>query len=424
MEVLRSSIRFLSRTMKRGGLAEPSLSKVDFAVIIDNRFPGFFSQISFLFSSGFLEPARTMVIAKEHKQSRTCLEEGAQKYGFALHFFRALAEIPSLPDGTIVFYPYNGQANYRVLQERHCIHIFIGHGDSNKIASVHPLLRAYDHVLLCGALARQRLFASGIFRKDDTESGRIIMLGDSVIGLDESQGFAPVVGGEVACVLWAPTWEGGLESGNYSSVAEDLTPKLILGLCEKLSLDRVWIDTHPNLGGRLPAYGQHLSRIVEKLASSGVRIQMPTRAEGSRVGRFLQSAIKRGLVEINQRPTAVKHAIVDVSAMETVMAARAIPSSVFWRDSAPIHASAAWWKLRRDHVVRKSNPASLGRLLERLEATETQASQYAFQLGCCSYETEGLSEKTHVQRAEWLVETVRSYRNERKLYLQTLAGAP
>jgi len=422
MEVLRSSMRFWSRTMKREGFRASLSGEVEFAVIVDNRFPDFFAQISFLFSSGFLAPARTAVIAKEHRQSRACLEEGARKYGFALCFFRALTDIPSLPGGTIVFYPYNGQANYRVLQERHCIHIFIGHGDSNKAASVHPLLRAYDHVLLCGTLAQQRLFASGIFREDSIEPGRMIMLGDTVIGSDEAQRFAPVAGEEAACVLWAPTWEGGIESANYSSVAEGLTPQFILGLCKKLNLERVWIDFHPNLGARRPAYGKHLSEIVEQLAANGLRLQIPARAEQLQVGQFLKNAIRRGLVEIDPRPAAVRHAVVDVSAMETLMAVRGIPSSVFWRESAPIHASAAWWKLRRDHVVRMNTPESAERVLEQVETPEARASQEAFNAGCCGYEDDELRGKTHERRAEWLVETVRCYRNERVAYLQTLAG--
>ena len=416
-------MRFLSHTVKSGGLRAPVSGEVEFAVIVDNRFPDFFAQISFLFSSGFLEPARTVVIAKEHRQSHACLKEGARKYGFALCFFKALADIPSLPEGTIVFYPYNGQANYRVLQERHCIHVFIGHGDSNKAASVHPLLRAYDHVLLCGTLAQQRLFASGIFREDSMESGRTIMLGDTVIGSDEARGFAPVAGDEAASVLWAPTWEGGIESANYSSVAEALTSQFILRLCEKLNLERVWIDVHPNLGARLPAYGQHLSRTIEQLAASGLRLQMPARAEQSQVRQFLKNAIRRRLVEIDQCPAAVKHAVVDVSAMETLMAARGIPSSVFWRETAPIHASAAWWKLRRDHVVRMSMPETAGRVIEQLDTPEAKASQEAFQADCIGYEDDDLGEKTHKQRAEWLIETVRCYRNDRVAYLKTLAGA-
>lgn len=409
-----------------GGLVKNRFNKefpglIDCAVILDNRFPDFFSQISFLFSSGFLDPATTIVIAKEHRQSRNCLITASQKYAFKLCFFSALSEIPSLPVGTVVFYPYNAQANFRVLQERHCIHVFIGHGDSNKAASIHPLLRAYDHVLLCGMLSRQRLFSSGIFHEDTIELGRTIMLGDSVIGSEEDSDFRLSSDDKATSVAWLPTWEGGMETVNYSSVAESLTFRFISALCDRLNLDCVWIDVHPNLGVRLPAYGKHLSDIIERLVACGLHIQMPLRTEQSHIVQFLKKPIRRGVVEIASSPSTVKHAIVDVSAMESLMAARGIPSTVLWRDSAPIHASRLWWELRKKQVVSLGVPESLDRVLEQFDSLDAENRQYAFQSACCNYEDDILKGMTHKQRFKWLFENLHRYNVERAMRLQSLS---
>lgn len=121
-------------------------------------------------------------------------------------------------DGTrAVLYPNNHSLNFRCLRYGGPVHIFIGHGESDKGSSSSNQLRAYDYALVAGEASKRRM--KGIRFFDTNE--RVIPVGRPQIdGADP-----PLVpdavrtwhGDEAPVVLYAPTWEGDRPSMAYGS---------------------------------------------------------------------------------------------------------------------------------------------------------------------------------------------------------------
>src|SRR5690606_6956186 len=126
--------------------------------------------------------------------------------------FMSPGDLDGLREQT-VFYLFNAQSNCRLVANRRLKHIFITHGESNKISSIKPITRIYDHVVMSGRLSLSRYYRSGLFDAHDYATRRLVMMGDTFIGRTwlGSVGRTPVL-------FYAPTWEGGLPAEDYSSL--------------------------------------------------------------------------------------------------------------------------------------------------------------------------------------------------------------
>lgn len=103
----------------------------------------------------------------------------------------------------VALYCANVGKNIHLLRVPTMKHVFIGHGDSDKAASVNPFTKAYDEVWVAGRAGRDRYAIAdvGIRDEDVVEVGRPQL--------------APIAAGQdapprdrIPTVLYAPTWEG------------------------------------------------------------------------------------------------------------------------------------------------------------------------------------------------------------------------
>ncbi|GAA1089785.1 CDP-glycerol glycerophosphotransferase family protein [Nocardiopsis metallicus] len=141
----------------------------------------------------------------------------------------------------VALYPANTGKNIHMLRNPVIKHVFIGHGDSDKIASINPYSKVYDEVWTAGRAGRDRydLARVGVRTDEIVEVGRP--------QLDEiSTDTAP---NSVRTVLYAPTWEGWTdEPGNTSLI--DAGPTLIRALLAAEPKVRVLYKPHPFTGMR------------------------------------------------------------------------------------------------------------------------------------------------------------------------------
>ncbi|MFI6283137.1 hypothetical protein ACIBCM_00010 [Streptomyces sp. NPDC051018] len=108
----------------------------------------------------------------------------------------------SLSTVRVALYPANVGKNIHILRAPTMKHVFIGHGDSDKLASVNPFSKVYDEVWTAGRAGRDRyaLADVGVRDEDIVEVGRPQL--------------APIRAGAgspkhpVPTILYAPTWEG------------------------------------------------------------------------------------------------------------------------------------------------------------------------------------------------------------------------
>ena len=199
----------------------------------------------------------------------------------------------------VALYAANVGKNIHLLRVPTIKHVFIGHGDSDKVASVNPFSKVYDEVWTAGRAGRDRyaLADVGVRDEDIVEVGRP--------QLAPIQPAAGVPTDRMPTVLYAPTWEGWDDApGNTSLMlaGENIVRRL-------LAADppvRVLYKPHPFTGTRSRAAAAAHERIVALLKSASERraadpaftrdtaAEAAARAELSRIEKELDALVDGG----------------------------------------------------------------------------------------------------------------------------------
>ncbi|NUO40619.1 MAG: hypothetical protein HOV82_01135, partial [Streptomyces sp.] len=214
-------------------------------------------------------------------------------------------------------------------------HVFIGHGDSDKLASVNPFSKVYDEVWTAGRAGRDRYAIADVGVRDDdiVEVGR-----PQLAPIQTWQG---VPDGRMPTVLYAPTWEGwDGNPGNTSLVlaGENIVKKLI----KADPPVRVLYKPHPFTGTVSKEAGAAHARItalVEKAAvaratdarfTADAAAQAQAKADLTRVeARIAQLSGSGG--DKGDEAEATRDGLVDVAKHEEIARLRAEWNDAYWR---------------------------------------------------------------------------------------------
>ncbi|WP_068758358.1 glycerophosphotransferase [Thermobifida cellulosilytica] len=172
----------------------------------------------------------------------------------------------------VCLYAANTGKNIHMLRNPKIKHVFIGHGDSDKIASVNPYSKVYDEVWTAGQAGRDRYRVAQVGVRDDeiVEVGRP-QLDPIRVGPTDNR---------VRTVLYAPTWEGWTDDpGNTSLMAAG--PTLIAKLLEVPGI-RVMYKPHPFTGIRDPRARAAHHRITALINEANQRAGYPSGTEEAR----------------------------------------------------------------------------------------------------------------------------------------------
>lgn len=168
----------------------------------------------------------------------------------------------------VVLYPANVGANIQTLRLHTARHVFIGHGDSDKSASVNPFTRVYDEVWTAGQAGADRYARAGTGVRQE----QIVQVGRPQLGaVGRGPRRAP---GSVRTVLYAPTWEGWTEDpGNTSLLSTgELLVRRLLAAPEPV---RVIYRPHAFTGLRDPRMKAADARIRRLLSAAGQKAGQP-----------------------------------------------------------------------------------------------------------------------------------------------------
>ncbi|WP_250404093.1 hypothetical protein [Streptomyces cellostaticus] len=151
-----------------------------------------------------------------------------------------LAEL-ELSGVRVVLYPGNAGKNVHMLRVAEAKHVFIGHGDSDKLASSNRVSKVYDEIWVAGRAGRDRYrrVRHAISDSAIVEVGRP-QLAPIRLHADHTPGPLPVV-------LYAPTWEGWSDDDCHTSLIP-MGVRLIEGLLAENV--RVIYKPHPLTGKR------------------------------------------------------------------------------------------------------------------------------------------------------------------------------
>jgi hypothetical protein len=306
-----------------------------YALYLDSKIIGAARQLVAFFKQGVFDKNKTVIYLKKYKESAKLYSKIFSEESIAYQFMKP-SELDNL-EGQIIFYAFNAQSNCRLVANRKLKHIFITHGESNKISSIKPIIRIYDHVVMSGELSLERYYKSGLFDQHDYDTGRLIMMGNTFIG---STGFNNDVTKEHV-LFYAPTWEGGLESENYSSLKNvNLVYLSIVKLSERLGVKTIVVQPHPNIGHRDSYTIKALFDLLSLLSSNGYKVFL--HENNIRISRYIKFRLERcGIVSVDCLYNFyAQHALVDMSAMEFQCINENIVHQVFYssemlRDDIP-----------------------------------------------------------------------------------------
>ncbi|MDT0210754.1 MULTISPECIES: CDP-glycerol glycerophosphotransferase family protein [unclassified Curtobacterium] len=114
----------------------------------------------------------------------------------------------------IVLYVNQNARNFQMMRYGRMWHVFVNHGESDKMYMTTNQFKAYDYALIAGDAARDRLRAA---LWDYDVDRRTIAIGRPQA--DHFAGAVPYPHDDRTVVLYAPTWEGDRAAAAYGSIA-------------------------------------------------------------------------------------------------------------------------------------------------------------------------------------------------------------
>lgn len=195
----------------------------------------------------------------------------------------------------VCLYPANVGKNIHILRVPTMKHVFIGHGDSDKLASVNPYSKVYDEVWTAGRAGRDRyaLADVGVRDEDIVEVGRP--------QLEPIKSWTGAAKNPIPTVLYAPTWEGWDDNpGNTSLLlAGENIVRRLLNAADPV---RIIYKPHPFTGIRsrkAKAVDARIQAMLEKAAAE--RAADPRWAKEASSAAAGHSAARAELVRIEAR---------------------------------------------------------------------------------------------------------------------------
>ncbi|MFI6008843.1 hypothetical protein ACIBAG_08420 [Streptomyces sp. NPDC051243] len=240
----------------------------------------------------------------------------------------------------VALYAANVGKNIHLLRVPTMKHVFIGHGDSDKLASVNPYSKVYDEVWTAGRAGRDRYAIADVGVRDDD----IVEVGRPQLAPIQSWNGVPE--GRIPTVLYAPTWEGwDGNPGNTSIVlaGENIVKKLV----KADPPVRVLYKPHPFTGTVSKEAGaahRRITALVEQAAAERATdsrfqpdsaAQAAAKAELARIEARLAELSGKGKGSGNGKggdeAEATRDGLVDVARHEEVARLRAEWNTAYWR---------------------------------------------------------------------------------------------
>ncbi|KQP71657.1 MULTISPECIES: CDP-glycerol glycerophosphotransferase family protein [Microbacterium] len=198
-----------------------------------------------------------VVLSRAATGAEALLADGALPVAF-VPTVRDLERFIAKQDIRVVLYVNQNTRNFQMFRYGRRWHVFINHGESDKMYMTTNQYKAYDYAMIAGDAARERL--SRVLWDYDI-ARRTIEIGRPQA--DHYSGTLPYTPDARTVVLYAPTWEGDRPSAHYGSIAthgEALVTALLA-----TGRHRVIYRPHPRSGVVNHEYGAANKRIIAAL---------------------------------------------------------------------------------------------------------------------------------------------------------------
>ncbi len=201
-----------------------------------------------------------VVLSRSATGADKLLDEDAPPVAF-VPTVRDLERFIATQDIRVVLYVNQNTRNFQMFRYGRRWHVFINHGESDKMYMTTNQYKAYDYAFVAGQAARDRLSRT---LWDYDIDRRTLEIGRPQA--DHYSGSLPYTPDERTVVLYAPTWEGDRPSAHYGSIAthgEALVQALLAS-----GSHRVIYRPHPRSGVVDHEYGAAHKRIIAAITAA------------------------------------------------------------------------------------------------------------------------------------------------------------
>lgn len=201
-----------------------------------------------------------LVLARNAAGARQLMQES----GLDVEFVPKVAHLENVVAEQrldVVLYVNQNTRNFQMMRYGHRWHVFVNHGESDKMYMTSNQHKSYDFAFVAGDAARERLSAA-LWGYD--VATRTFAIGRPQA--DHLSGEPPFTADERTVVLYAPTWEGDRPAAAYGSVAthgETLVRQLLA-----TGRHRVVYRPHPRSGVVDSDFGAANRRIIAMLEAA------------------------------------------------------------------------------------------------------------------------------------------------------------
>ncbi|MFE2376110.1 hypothetical protein [Streptomyces sp. NPDC059398] len=183
-----------------------------------------------------------------------------------------------LPEVRVILYPANAGKNVHMLRVAEAKHVFIGHGDSDKLASSNRVSKVYDEIWTAGQGGEERYQRL----RGTIPGSALVPVGRPQLSAVET--VSPRPPGRMTTVLYAPTWEGWTADPFHTSLIL-MGEKLIRMLLNQQEPVRILYKPHPLTGKRSADATRVHRRIVALLEADNARRERTREGRGSRASQ-------------------------------------------------------------------------------------------------------------------------------------------
>lgn len=214
----------------------PTLDQLDQRVLVIFQNPALWNE---------LKPSKTPVI---------CVQKAAEYLTLDLSSVK------------LAMFPGNNGNNINLLRLPHLLTTFIGHGDSDKLASVNPFTKVYDEIWVAGQAGQDRYATAGVPIPADhfVHVGRpqLTQLAQKLAATPRQRAATPTV-------LYAPTWEGWTTEEHHTSLVR-CGVQIVKALQAAKPGVKIIFRPHPLTGTRSAAAAAALKAVIDLLPESDI----------------------------------------------------------------------------------------------------------------------------------------------------------
>ncbi|WP_103536147.1 hypothetical protein [Streptomyces sp. SM11] len=235
-----------------------------------------------------------------------------------------------MPELRVTLYPGNAGKNVHMLQRHEVKHVFIGHGDSDKLASSNRVSKVFDEIWVAGRAGRDRYerIKHAVTAHQIVEVGRPQLM--------PLRRWTGSVDNEIPTVIYAPTWEGWTDDACYTSVipAGEHLVRTLLSYKEQL---RIIYKPHPLTGTRSPAAAAAHRRIITLLQEDNAR-RFGRKVLDSKTAARRLARIDKRLAALQERGIRSKYPdLTEAERTTRIRKFRDQAGTLYW-DSLPVDA--------------------------------------------------------------------------------------